>query len=283
MIKFLINKDGKIGIDSSMKAPAVYLDHWALRNISEVKSLRSKFQTALKARNGTLTLSWLNLIEFSKVADATQARLAETFVEDLLPNVFFLEVNPFTVIKEEDRLLAGGKLVPPHADSALLKVFAELKTHSVKPFTAHNLFCAVQGKNTVVVEFAALADTIIEHVKILREDMDGDSDLGNRVRRLPSGPKIQRGTRYVLRELARTLLIDRGINLRRNHAIDLVHAVVPAAYCDMVLLDKHWEHQVNSVRARFAEANMAVPLAQVYSRRQDGMERLLAALRSSNA
>lgn len=236
---------------------------------------------ALQSRNGTLMLSWLNLVEFAKVTDADQAQSAETFVEEILPNVFFLEVNPVTVIEQENGLLAGGQLVAPHADDGFLKAFIGLTPTSVKPFTARNLFTAAHDGG-FAGRFDAVADTMVERVEALRERMDNDATFVSRVRRLPSGPEIQRGTRYVLRELARTFLVDRGVKVTRNHAIDLIHAVVPVAYCDLVLLDKHWESQVERVRSRFADADMAVPLARVYSGRRDGVQRFLSALESND-
>lgn len=102
MVRFLIADNGSIRVAQVTAAPAVYLDHWALRNISENPALRARVTGALKSRSGTLMLSWLNLVEFTKVTDGAQARCAEALVEDVLPNVFFLQINPFTVIERED-------------------------------------------------------------------------------------------------------------------------------------------------------------------------------------
>ncbi|MGH9958167.1 MAG: hypothetical protein ACREBC_13715 [Pyrinomonadaceae bacterium] len=151
----------------------------------------------------------------------------------------------------------------------------------MKPFTTRNLFTAAHESGRAG-RFDAMADTIVERSDALREAMDNDAAFEKRVRRLPSGPEIQHGTRYVLRELARTFLVDRTVRPTRNHAIDLLHAVVPVAYCDLVLLDKHWETQVEKVRSRFVQACMEVPLARVYSRSNNGMERFLSALESSD-
>ena len=281
MVRFLISDNNSIRVDQATVAPAVYFDHWALRNISEDPALRTRVAGALKSRGGTLMLSWLNLAEFAKVTDSAQARCAESLVEDILPNVFFLEINPFTVLEKEDELLAGGKLTAPHSDTGFLKAFIALKPTSVRPFTARNLF-TIAHESGFAGDFDALADTIVERSHALREAMENDAALEKRVRRLPSGPEIQRGTRYVLRELARTFLVDRTVKLTRNHAIDLLHSVVPVAYCDLVLLDKHWETQVERVRSRFVEADMDVPLARIYSRRMNGMERFLSALESND-
>src|SRR5207237_8766492 len=88
----------------------------------------------------------------------------------------------------------------------------------------------------------------------------------------PTFQKIQRGTRLVLKELLRGLVLDRSTSLSRNHAVNFLHAVVPVAYCDFVMLDIYWEDQVRRMRERLARASIAIPLAQVISKRSGGLE-----------
>lgn len=281
MIRFLIDDKGTLQVQQLIEQSCVYLDHWALRKLSEDPARRNRLVSALKSRGGTLMLSWLNLAEFTQVTDPAQARAAEELVEVVLPNVFFLEVNPFTVWEKEDELLAGGKPAAPHADTEFLQAFSTLRPTSVNPFTARDLFTAVQERGKTE-GFDSLADTITRRIDALRDVMDSDAEFEKLVRRTSSGPQIQHGTRYVLRELSRTFLTDRRTKLTRNHAIDLLHSVVPVAYCDLVLLDRHWRHQVELMRSRFAKVDMNVPLAQVYSERNNGVEEFLSALERGN-
>jgi hypothetical protein len=280
MIEFTINKRGDLEVVQRDISPTVYLDHWALRRFSENPALATRLTAALKSRNGTLALSWLNLVEFTRVKVEEQARHAENLFEANLPQVFFLEVEPFTVIRREDELLAGGPPTPPHADLEFLDAFTQLKPTSLNPFTARDLFRVVQSSG-LAQRFDHLADTVVGRVEALRDKLDTDSEFQSAVRRLPSGPQIQRGTRFILRELIRTLLVDKGTKLTRNQAIDLIHAVVPVAYCDLVLLDKHWEAQVDRVRSRFDAAGMAIPTGRVFSGKANGIERFLCELELS--
>ena len=64
--------------------------------------------------------------------------------------------------------------------------------------------------------------------------------------------------------------------MTRNHALDLVHAAVSVSYCDYVLLDGHWQDQVERMKSRFDGAVMTYPLAKVYSKRNDGVESFLS-------
>lgn len=260
-----------------MTSPAVYLDHWALRDISEDQTLSKRFTSAILSRQGTLCLSWLNLVEFTKVTDIAQGRAAEELIESVLPNVFFFEVNPFTVIESEDRLLAGSEPFPPHADTGFLRAFVSLSPKSPRPFTARNLFTIAQESN-LSARLEALADTAVERIGALRDTFLADRSFRSQVKRLPSGPAIQHGTRYILRELVRPMLLDQATNIGRNHAIDLLHAVVPVSYCDIVLLDKHWEVQVGRMNARLIEAKMTFPVARVFSRRSNRLDHFLVAL-----
>ena len=278
MIRYVIDPSQPLRIKQVESTPTVYLDHWALRHISTTDELCNRFAQSLLSSNGTLMLSWLNLVEFAKVTDRHQTDAAERLIEAVLPNVFFMEINPFTVIEREDRLLAGGTPIPPHADTGFLKAFAALKPSSLKPFTAHELL-STPGEADMSSLLDSLADTIAKQTAALRTEVDSDENFRSAIRRLPSGPILQQGTRYVLRELARTFFIDRSLKVSRNHAIDLLHSVVPVAYCDLVLLDKHWEEQIERMRTRFADAKLSVPVARAFSRRKNGLDRFLLALK----
>ena len=239
--------------------------------------LAKRLASALHSRNGTLALSLLNLAEFAKVTIAEQAESAEHLVEAILPRVFFIEFDPFVVINREDKLLSGGPPTPPHADIDFLRMFAKRKPNSLNQFTARNLFKVVQ-KPQLAVRLDSMADTTVNRIEALRDTHDLDEDFKAIIRRLPSMPKIQRGTRIVLLELIRSLLVDGQTNITRNHAIDLLHAVVPVAYCDLVLLDKYWETQVARARSRLKKARISTPIAKVFSGKSGGVEDFLCEL-----
>jgi hypothetical protein len=279
MIKCVINEKGDLKVGQWAVSPTVYLDHWALRKFSENQTLADRLTEALTSRNGTLALSWLNLAEFTKVTTEEQARKAESLIEANLPRVFFLEVEPFVVISREDELLAGGLPNPPHSALILLQSFIQLKPPSLNPFTARDLFKAMQGSR-LAGRLDSLADTVVGRVEALRDALDTGPAFQSAIRRLPSGPQIQRGTRFLLRELVRALLVDKRIQITRNQAIDLLHTVVPVAYCDLVLLDKHWETQVDRVRSRLNAADISVPIASVFSGKANGVDRFLCELES---
>ena len=283
MIDISIDATGELRAGQRDAKPSVYLDHWALLDFSEDERLADRLTTALETHNGTLMLSWLNLGEYSKITNQEQARKAEALVEKNIPRLYFIEIEPFRVIDRENKLLAGGSPEPPHGDGSLLRELVHLKpasTTSVYPFTAHNLFTYTQDQE-LAGKFGDLADVVIDRIAIMRNEVATDQVFESMVRRLPSGPQFQHGTRYIIREFLRGLLLNEDMKITRNHAVDLLHAVVPVAYCDFVLLDRHWETQVAQMRARLTAAKMAFPIANVYSRKANGIERFLSDLEST--
>jgi len=279
MIQLSIKENGEPYVRMQSPSPTVYLDHWALRRFSDDEELAARLTAGLMSRGGTLAISWVNLAEFTKVTVEQQARKAENLIESNFSQVFLLEVNPFLVIERENRLLDGARPTPPHADMDFLKAIVGLDPSSVNLLSARDLFTVVRDPGSMR-RLNNLADTIVERVEGLRGQLDTDSEFQAAITQLPSGAAIQRGTRFMLRELVRTLLIDSRTKMTRNHAIDLFHAVVPTAYCDLVLLDKHWETQVDRVRARLVSASISIPVAMVFSGKGDGVNRFLKELQA---
>jgi hypothetical protein len=154
----------------------------------------------------------------------------------------------------------------------MLKVFGRLKPAAPTAFTASDLFAVMQNPK-LARRLEDLADTVLGRISSLRDEHDTNPLFRSAVDRLPVGGNVQKATRFLFTELVRTLLIDKGTKLTRNHSIDLIHAVVPAAYCDLVLLDKHWETQVERVRLRLERAGISAPVAKVFSGKATGIDR----------
>lgn len=83
----------KLHVRQSFDAPAVYLDHWALCELSEDQGLRYRFVRALRAKRGTLLLSHTNLGEFTVPTDIRHATAAEELLDLLLPNVYLSDLD----------------------------------------------------------------------------------------------------------------------------------------------------------------------------------------------
>jgi hypothetical protein len=281
MIEFTPNKEG-LYVGQRCVPPNVYLDHWAWRRISESEPLANRFSSALKSRAGTLALSWLNLVEFSKLTDEQQASKADGLLDQILPQAFLINPDFFKVIGKEDQLQAGGEAVAPHGDLDTLRFFVKhnlSRPNSLKLFPAQNLFRLATAIG-IAERNDNFADSLIAYIESLRRNYDDDRKFRQRVKRLPKGQPIQCGTRFIASELIGSLLVDKRVKIDRHHVIDISHAIVPVAYCEYVLLDAHWATQVERARKRIAEARMSFPMAKVFSERANGIERFLKELES---
>jgi hypothetical protein len=58
--------NGQIEIQEHFRSPMVYLDHWALNDLSLNTTYRDRFINVMNERAGTLRLSVVNMIEISK-------------------------------------------------------------------------------------------------------------------------------------------------------------------------------------------------------------------------
>ena len=261
--------------------PVVYLDHWALMTFSDDVALGNRLVAALHEKQGTYALSWLNWGEFGHVTDPSHAIRADAFLERIRPRLFFLEPNPFVVRDRENELLQGRAPRPPHGDQDLLRVFFVLDKESLDPLSAKRFFCMATGQD-VSRRRTELAQEIMGRVNCIHDQYGTDEAYRKAVNRQTNGPQIQCGTRYIFRELLALITKDGRHPFTEHDAIDMLHAVVPAAYCDCLLLDKHWEALLNRARDRLRRNGMEFPVASVFSARGDGIERFLGHLESSN-
>ena len=278
MIEFSLTDAGNLAIQQQMHSPAVYLDHWAMRRISEDSALETRFVEVLTRKAGTLVISWLNLFEFTKMRDPKTVRAAEKLLEDVIPQLFFIESNPFKVMENEAHLSAGyvGSGAP-QADTDLLRGLTFLRPAGLKAFTAEGLITFLHEAD-IGKMIDELSSTVVERIEAMRVEMDSSVSVENLIRHRPQNRTFVNGTAQILQELLRRFLYDRRINVTINDGIDLLHTVVPVSYCDFVLLDRHWAKEVNRMRQQFQRDHLKLPLAHVFSEPKDGIGRFLVQL-----
>jgi hypothetical protein len=87
-----IGDNGELVVGQQLTSPSVYLDHWALRKVSDNEAMGQRIAQALRRRGGTLALSWANIAEFQAL-DAATARRAEDFIEGNLRTCSFKRID----------------------------------------------------------------------------------------------------------------------------------------------------------------------------------------------
>jgi hypothetical protein len=274
MIEITIGANGELIAGQRLESPAVYLDHWALRGVSEDATLGGRLTKILQIRGGTLVVSWANIAEFSSLGE-TVARKAEEFLDAQLPRLFFQDFNPFHVIKREDALISGAPPIPPHANFNLLRLLVGLRPSGVQPITCIGMLTEVSRRRLESTE--RMKATFVERLRSLRAEYLEDKDFKTLVDRSLRRQPARRGTPIVLREVVAGLMRDKESAITPNDAMDFFHTIVPVAYCDFVLLDGRWRDQVDRLRVRLQQAGIDFPLAIVFSG-SGALEKLIAAL-----
>ena len=167
--------------------PSVYLDHWAMLDLSADADLARRFADALEQLDGTLELSWANVAEFCKVWTDEHAKNAEAVIERNIPRLFFLNPDPFVFRERDD----GG---PAPGDDGLLAVFAGRRPEAGHEFTARGFFAEVRGQLLETMD--RMTGIVVQRVEALRTEYLADQNLAGLVDQIPNDV----GSRLILKE-----------------------------------------------------------------------------------
>ena len=80
--------------------PLIYLDHWALRRLSENATLRHRFLTAF-ARRGTVMFSLMNVEEIARDESPRRAQEIRAFSDQLGPHWVPMTIDPHRIMRAE--------------------------------------------------------------------------------------------------------------------------------------------------------------------------------------
>jgi hypothetical protein len=283
MLGLSADSSGTALVIQTNEPPTIYLDHGVLMSIAEDTSLATRFIVTLKNQHGILALSWVNLAEFAKIRDQRQVRAVEQFVDAISPQLFFIAVDPWAVIRSEDEVLQGHKTQSKWGHVELLKLFVIRKeTPSLNPLTGRDLFSNLRDSR-ILRGLDKLGDQFISRIESLRKHYAEVTEFAKAVRKPPKGSAVLPATRLLLRELLGFFVKSTTKKLTRNDAADFFHAIVPVAYCDCVLLDGHWATQASVAAHPLYQAGQIETIAQAFSQRQNGLLKFFDALESKTA
>jgi hypothetical protein len=277
-IDFFTAADGK-HVRQSFVAPTVYLDHWALRLFSDDLEIQDRFVEVLNRQQGTLLLSNISFAEFAKPSDRFHCIAAESFIERLLPNIYFTDFAYDKLQAQEEAELDNRRRFWPSADLPQLKLFAERAQDAPLGFTMRGF---ISMAHDLHAHLAPVTQEVIQMIKGGIEVARNDTAYVRKARNVLPDDKRTR-TYVVMSELMREFYLSSDLRISDNDVIDLLHALMPINCCDFVLLDGAWEERVARLKQRIANAGSVLPLAQCYSRRNDGISRFLDDLDSFRA
>jgi hypothetical protein len=226
--------------------PLLYLDHWAIRRLSEDPVRGGRFLAAFEHR-GTVMFSLMNVVEIARDADGHRAKQIRDFLERLGPHWVPMTIDPIRIINAEDSGTTPDG-ANPCVSAAFLsdsKFAARLTSGAVSLVHVVDLTRGSDGdelRRATDRDTARLRQNIQEwrdaHAKNPRE-IDSKYPLLKFDSKKPM--------RSIYYGLARFSITD-TFRLDDNHARDLFHAVASVRCAEMVTLDAHWAGQVRKLK-----------------------------------
>ena len=248
----------------------IYLDHWALRRLSENPTLGNRFLVAFKHR-GTVMFSLMNVAEIARDESPQRARQIRDFLAQLGPHWFPMTIDPFRIINAEETGEVPDGL-PPCASVEFLtdpQFAARLATGPLSLAHVVDLTFGPGGDDLRRVTNQNTAK-LLQGIQVWRgEHARNPKELDNKYPLLDFDPaRPMRGIYY---RLARYTITD-TFTLNDNHARDLFHAVASVHCGEMVTLDAHWAGQVRKLK-------LPANFVQVYSEAE--LDQFLAELEAA--
>jgi len=237
------NNGDKLVVFASIRPPAIYLDHWAVREISSNPDLMARFLKVF-AQKGTLLFSVINSFDISGSKGEALSKI-EAFLDAVGENWFPLEINPAKVIKAEKEYRQGAN-PPCFADKLLEAYFPHIFSGRLSLKKTVALIEEEGDAGPISVSVGKTLDELAKAFALFRSIKNSTTNLWSRP------PKVEeyvpaRPTDYVYNGLTYFMLSE-DFRLNRNHIADYFHAVVALAYSDFVLLDKHWESMAAKIK-----------------------------------
>ena len=272
-----VSASGERQVRQQLVAPSVYLDTWAIRVFSETAALGERLRTAILRAQGTLVLSDINLVEFTSMSDPSHTLEAGRLFDSLLPHLFLMRCDPTLVIEREVEVLKQKRHQSPVGDTRALAEFAAAAARRNGQFSASAWFSIVHSERTrLQPQLPGVAQVFYAQLGQLRERIA--KERGALKLTPPEGARPP--TLALLQAILKDIQADHRLPEDPNSAIDLVHTVVPGAYCSFVLLDRQWCVRLRNATAKLRKAGITAKVAAAYSKQNDGVERFLEALES---
>ena len=121
MITVTINRETHT-VDAIPRPPLIYLDHWALRYVSDDNFSRKRVGEVFQ-KKGTLLFSWTNVLEVAANSGAS-LKAIQSFLSEIGEHWFPIEWNAFEVIRREK---GSGRATITHV---LLQAFLKPIIHT---------------------------------------------------------------------------------------------------------------------------------------------------------
>ena len=263
------NINGKIlvRIDQITYPPTVYLDTWALFDFIGNNDLADRFIKILSNLGGTLILSMVSIIESMAIYNQEQIQNLYKFIDSIgTDKIAFLDFNFTRVIDNEKKYKKNnGQFLKknPAIDIELLDAF--IKIHNPEnPLKVSEIFLAYRQDldNGKVLE-ENWEQSLFPIIVRARNNINALSNAKKRFRKRKENVNIYKFpcTDFLWKSCIDYIAINKNMKMPNKEWYDVLHTIVPAAYCDFLLIDKRWLNFIKSTDLEYPQ------IAKVYTQR----------------
>ena len=231
---------GNTHLVETLGHPLVYLDSWALYEITEKSSKTEKFINCMQSANGTLRISAFTVLELFKRNNEKEVEKVLELVDAV--DSSFMNANFEEVLRIEEQ-----------AEMSRISTNAASDLKTVSYYVQANNFPEIIKTTNVVrhclpperalaeyEDWVSLAEEMSQRFERSRNIYDSEKLKAKAESLRAKGLRSQAAT-YELSYQAYIYILRQGkMKLGANDFLDLFHAIVPASYCEFVLIDGRW-------------------------------------------
>lgn len=262
MYEYNSNEKGQRLLVETLGSPQVYFDTWAFDHFSEDADARIAFVESLNTLNGTLRISNTNIAELQKRDDKNQ--LAAIY--ELIDSVDSGLINTYhnDVVKVEDHMIRDRIVGNASSDTETVRMFLMSQNYP-ENWKMSELIRPIGKSVAKSIEtdwdnFSKKMHNYLQEKRKNRQFKDSVNRHGKAIKE--KGTHRGTATQEITDLAYNFILQNEHMSMPGKEWLDLMHTVVPVAYCDHVLIDKRW---VSFVR----QCGFSHPdIANVYSKKE---------------
>ena len=238
--------------NATVNGLAVYLDNWAVIDLAERDpSRRRRFVEAVRT-GGDLLFSVANAAQLSG-SQGESANAVRTFLDELGPHWFPVELNPVEVVKREQEGKGRGESC---ASEEFMKDYFRDRIKDYLPDSgkiislAGDFFSLGAVLDWVGPQRVSISQSSIEFDAVLKDTMCRHRPAYKRnssrlVLRYGVFDQSRPAT-FAFGNLVRTLIVE-SHQLKEGDGFDFCHAVIGSAFASVAALDKHWKRRIKGL------------------------------------
>ena len=246
MIRATSSVDGPpFSFRATVNGFAVYLDNWAVIDLAEVNSSRRKRFVDAVRRGGDVLFSEANAAELAGPQGKSVESL-RTFLDELGPHWFPVELNPFDVVDREQKGKRAGESC---VSTGFMNAYFSDRMTGYSPkiidlsddfFRLGAVLDWVGPRRDAIRETSAKFDETVRDAVYKTRTVYAQNPFPASLFN-PRQPAT-----FASVNLIRNLLIE-SCQLKRGDGLDFCHAVMGSAFANFATLDKNWKRRVEAL------------------------------------